>query len=283
VSSIEAQLERETLIGRGLTSDVFTFGHERVLKLYFPWLPATTAQRELAVTRAVHAAGIPVPAAFDILHVAGRCGIVFERVPGHSLVRDVETKPWTLFAAARQLAELHARLHATPAPPGLPAQRDQMERWINGAVDCSEEAKQAARQHLTQLPAGHCICHGDFHPANILLAPRGPVIIDWSTGTCGHGLADVARTSVLFESASLPEGSSLRLRLLMKIARRLLHTTYLKHYLELRPGTLDEIEFWRVPQRMAVSAWRAERNAALVAEAERKARSREMELPLKRA
>jgi uncharacterized protein (TIGR02172 family) len=263
VSPIETQLKRETLIGGGGTSDVFTFGPGRVLKLFFPWLPATTISREFAITRAVHAAGISVPAAYETIEVAGRIGIVFERVPGQSMLRYVERKPWTLFAAARQLAEFHARLHAIAAPPGLPTQTDQMERWISGAVDFPDEAKQRAREHLARLPAGDCICHGDFHPANILLAPRGPVMIDWTSGTCGHGLADVARTSVLFESAPLPRDATLNVRLLMKIARRLLHNTYLKRYLELRPGTLDEIEFWRVPQRFAGSAWRAERKARI--------------------
>src|SRR5205085_2531877 len=114
----EARLKQETLLARGQTSDVFSWGADSVLKLYFPHFPATVTQREFAITRAVHAAGLPVPAALEMIEVAGRHGIIFERVRGHSLLREVERKPWTLFAAARQLAELHARLHALPAPAG---------------------------------------------------------------------------------------------------------------------------------------------------------------------
>jgi hypothetical protein len=64
---------------------------------------------------------------------------------------------------------------------------------------------------------------------------------------------------VLFESASLPAETAVHLRLLMKFARRLLHATYLRRYFELRPDSLDALEYWRVPQRMAGLAWRAER------------------------
>jgi len=260
---MQARLTTEKLIGTGLTSEVISWGEERVLKLFLPLVTAASVQREFTVSRAIHAAGVPIPAVFEILQIGQRHGIVFEWVRGHSLLKQVELKPWTLFAAARQLAELHARVHAYPALAGLPAQREQIERWINGADDFSDAGKELARRHIAKLPPGNCLCHGDFHPANILLTPRGPMIIDWSDATCGHALADVARTSVLFESADLPRETSLQVRLLMKVVRRLLHSAYLRRYLELRPGTLDEIERWRVPQRLAGAAWRAERRAAI--------------------
>ena len=262
MSSPDPRLRQDALIGRGLTADVFTWGGDTVLKLFFPWRPASSAEREFAVTRAVHAAGLPAPAALDLIEIDGRRGIVFERVRGESLVRQVERKPWTVFAAARQLAELHARLHASPAPDGLRSQREQVQHWVDRAT-VPEAEKEAARRHLAKLPPGDRVCHGDFHPGNILLTERGPVIIDWSAATRGHAPADVARTCVLFESALPPEGTSLRIRLLAKVARRAIHETYLKRYLDRRPGTVDEVEFWRVPQRMAASAWRAERDAAI--------------------
>lgn len=258
-SSLETRLARETLVGRGQNSDVFSWGEDSVLKLYFPSFPAEVTQREYVIARAVYAAGHAAPAVRDVVEIGGRHGIIFERVHGPSLVQQVERRPWRLFAAARQLAEWHVRLHDSPAPVELPAQRDQIARWIDRADGCSDAEKETARRHLAQLPPGDRLCHGDFHPANVILSARGPVIIDWSTGTRGHALADVARTSVLFESASLPPETAVHLRLLMKFARRLLHATYLKRYFELRPGSLEDLEFWRVPQRMAGLAWRAER------------------------
>jgi uncharacterized protein (TIGR02172 family) len=258
-SSLEARLQRETLVAQGQTADVFSWGHESVLKLYFPSLPVETTQREYTIARAIHAAGHTVPAVRDVIQIRGRHGIIFERVPGRSLVQQVERQPWKLFVAARQLAEWHVRLHDCAAPVELPAQRDQIAQWIEAAAGCSDDDKETARRHLAQLPPGDRLCHGDFHPANVLLSARGPVIIDWSTGTRGHPLADVARTSVLFESASLPADTAVHLRLLMKFARRLLHATYLKRYFELRPDSTDALEYWRVPQRMAGLAWRAER------------------------
>jgi aminoglycoside phosphotransferase (APT) family kinase protein len=263
VSLPEAQLQRETLIGRGLTAEVFSWGHDRVLKLCLPWRPLTDVQREFAVTQAIHAAGLPAPAAFEMLVIGDRHGIVFERLHGPSLVRQVETRPWTLFAAARQLAELHARPHALPAPANLLSQRQKIEACLDGASNLSPAQKEIARRHLARLPPEDCVCHGDFHPGNIILTARGPVIIDWSAGTRGYGPTDVARTCVLFESAPVPPGASLRIRILIKLTRRLVHAAYLKYYLALRPATLDELETWRVLQRMVASAWIAQQRAAM--------------------
>jgi uncharacterized protein (TIGR02172 family) len=263
VCSPEAQIQRETLLGAGFTAEVFSWGKERVLKLSFPWRPITKAQQEFTITQVVRAAGLPAPAAVEIVTIGDRHGIIFERMRGPSLVTQVETRPWTLFGAARQLAELHARLHAISAPADLPSQRGEIEAVIESAVDFSPAEKETARRHLASFPAEDSVCHGDFHPGNILLTARGPVIIDWSRGTRGYGLADVAWTSVLFESAVPPPGTSWRIRILLKLARRLLHATYLKRYLELRPASLEELERWRVLQRMVVSAWKAQRNAAL--------------------
>jgi uncharacterized protein (TIGR02172 family) len=256
------RLQTEKLLGRGLTSEVFTWGDDRVLKLFLPGVETHKARREFEISQAVHGIGVPIPAAFELVQIGQRHGIAFERLRGHSLLKLVESKPWRLFAGARQLAELHARIHRYSAPARLPSQEEQLERWINGAVDFTEAEKTNARTRVADLRAGEVLCHGDFHPGNIILTDNGPKIIDWSAATRGHALADVARTSVLFENAGLPVETPLHIKLLMKVARRLLHRTYLKSYLQFNPGTLDEVEFWRLPQRFMGSAWRAEQRAA---------------------
>ncbi len=105
------------------------------------------------------------------------------------------------------------------------------------------------------LPDGDTLCHGDLHPANILLTQRGPVVIDWTCGSCALG--DVAATSLLFEVAQLPTDAPLHIQALLKCSRRMLHSTYLKHYFRLRPGNRKELAAWRSTRIAAVFAWRA--------------------------
>jgi uncharacterized protein (TIGR02172 family) len=259
MDTLEAQ--RETPIAIGVTSELLDWENGRVLKLCFDWVATEAVEREFKVTRALHAAGLPVPAAHELIQVKGRWGIVFERIVGPSMLKQVEKRPWALFSAARQLAELHARLHELTAPPQLPSQRDRVNRWIDAApADVFPPArKEAARAVVAEFGEGKVVCHGDFHPANILLSAEGPIIIDWTTGTRGHAEADVARTCVLFEKANLPPQAAWYMHIMLRLARRLLHATYLKRYLAIRPGKLDTINRWLEPQRAFHSAWRASR------------------------
>jgi len=250
------QIEKGKVIGKGFTAAVYAWGDGRVLKLFESWRPTAKVEREFAITRTVHAAGLPVPAAYELTELEGRKGIVFERVDGRSMFEDVVACPWKLFAAAQQLAKLHAQLHAIEAPPELPTLREQIADWIDAAGELSVPTKEELRRCLAMLPDGDALCHGDFHPANILLSPRGPIIIDWSSATCGHPLGDVARTSHLFEVAELPEESPRYILWLFKVARAALHRTYLKHYFQLRPGNPHDLAPWRLVQRAAAAAWR---------------------------
>src|SRR5262245_42702647 len=226
-------LQQAPIIGKGYCSDVYAWGDGRALKLFHAWVPRATGEREYRVTRTVHAAGLPVPAVFDLVDVAGRCGIVFERIHGPSMYESVQARPWTLFRAVRQFAELHARVHRCACPVELPTQRERIARGIEAADDLSAEARRTALDHLADLPDGAALCHGDFHPANVLLTPRGPVIIDWGAATRGHALGDVARTSRLIRIASLPPWAPRHMHLLLSCSRALIHRGYLKRYLQL--------------------------------------------------
>ena len=65
------------------------------------------------------------------------------------------------------------------------------------------------------------MCHGDFHPLNVLSRPIGSrwehVVIDWTDSVVGDRHYDVARTVALFRLASIaagpgPSGSRCRSR-----------------------------------------------------------------------
>jgi uncharacterized protein (TIGR02172 family) len=240
-------LKNAALIGKGRTADVYAWGEGRILKLYHGGLPATLIEHEYSVTRAAQAAGVPVPAVFELVEIEERRGIVFERIEGISLLAELQAKPWKLLTVARRLGELHAQIHGSRAADELPSQRKQIENGIAAARDMVEADKTAVRNHLLKLPEGESLCHGDFHPDNILLSARGPVIIDWMTGTRGNPLADVARTLLLFQTAGLPPGTPLHVRLPVDFSRALLRATYLNRYLRLRPAGRREIDLWRPP------------------------------------
>ena len=231
------------LIGQGRTAEVFAWGEGQILKLYRPDMPREWADYEARVGRLVTEAGLAAPAIGDVVEVDGRAGILYERIEGPTMLAAAVRKPWTLFRSGAQLAELHAAMHACPAE-GLPRQRESLRRAISRAPRLAETARAQALQALEALPNGDRLCHGDYHPENILMAASGPVVIDWMTATCGNPVADVARTSLLFRIGRLPPGSSMSKQALVSTSRRLYHGAYLRRYAQLRPLPRPELDAW---------------------------------------
>jgi aminoglycoside phosphotransferase (APT) family kinase protein len=134
-------------------------------------------------------------------------------------------------------------MHAQ-ALPELPSQRQQLRHLI-GEADVPESTRQEAFQHLDDLPDGQMLCHGDYHPENVLMTRAGPVIIDWFTATCGHPLADVARTSLLLQAAEPPD--SPMTQWLLASARAVVHRAYLRRYLRQSRVRPEDVAAWRLP------------------------------------
>lgn len=243
------------LVGKGFCSDVYEWGEGRALKLFYNWAARERADREFRITRIVHAAGFPAPAAYEVVEVENRWGIVFERVEGVSMLGYTQARPWALFNVIREFAALHAQIHSRNAPAGLPSLRERIRSRID-AADCPEADKQAARAHLAELADGTTLCHGDFHPGNVLLTERGPVVIDWSSGSSGDPIGDVAWTSRLMRHASLPDWSPGYMHLMLKCLRSVMHRSYLKRYFHLRPGRCEQVEAWQAPLAVAARSWR---------------------------
>ena len=232
------------LIGEGRTAEVYAWGDHQILKLYRAGMPNDWVEYEAKVGRMVCEAGLAAPAIGGIIQDGDRLGIIYERIDGPTLLQSVAARPWTLFSTARRFAELHAAMHAC-VKPELPAQRAALQRAIHSAPRLSADLQERILQKLAALPDGEAVCHGDYHPDNILMSARGLIVIDWMSATHGNPVADVARTTLLFRIATLPASIPAVQRRLFELVRRLFYAAYLRRYRQLRPVTHEQIEAWQ--------------------------------------
>jgi aminoglycoside phosphotransferase (APT) family kinase protein len=154
-----------------------------------------------------------------------------ERLDGPDLLTRLGKRPWTVAGAGRLLGRLHAGLHEVEAPPELPDVKDNVRLLLELRGDLVP-TELAAEAHglLEDMPDGNRICHGDYHPANLLLTAGGPRVIDWASASRGDPLADVCRTHLLIELAEVPDLAPWLLRRLDRVGRSLLLRSYLRAY-----------------------------------------------------
>jgi aminoglycoside phosphotransferase (APT) family kinase protein len=231
------------LVGRGRTADVFAYGDGQVVKVFHANVTAATVEREADVSRAISALKLPAPRFDGAVQVEGRDALVFERVVGPSMLAVLTRAPWRVVPLARLLAEMHCRIHAERAA-GLRSQRESFSRRIDMAARLSVSVREAALARLAKLPEGDRVCHGDFHPDNVLLAPHRPVVIDWVDAVQGEPAADVARTLLLLTYASPPSGAPILLVLLL---RRVFTAVYWRRYARWTGMRRSEVDAWRLP------------------------------------
>ncbi len=229
-------------IAVGRTAEIYEWEGDQILKLFQDWVSARSVDQEARNARAVHAAGLPVPAVGEVIEINGRLGLIYERVDGPSMEDTITARLWTLPRSARLVAELHSDMHVSSVIPELPSQRQQLESKIRAAEALSSDLRDAALKALDKMPDDDRVCHGDFHPDNILMSARGPVIIDWRDASRGNPLADVARSSVLLLGATAP---GLRVPRLLKLIPRLLRIIYLRRYFQLRPDDRRQLAVWQ--------------------------------------
>jgi uncharacterized protein (TIGR02172 family) len=228
-------------VAQGRTAEIYVWDDRHILKLYRDWCPSDWVDYEARIARAVYEAGIPSPKAGEIVEVDGRRGMLYERLEGISMVQDLKARPWMLFSHGRSLAELQIQIHQKSTAE-LPTYKDRLHYDIRETSQLTDELRRKSLNLLDQLPNGQNVCHGDYHPENVLITREGPVVIDWMTACSGSPWADVARTSLILTVGARAAGK--QIPLILRIMVRLYHRTYLHRYCSLRADTENELDRW---------------------------------------
>jgi aminoglycoside phosphotransferase (APT) family kinase protein len=237
------------LIGKGRLAEVFAWGDTQVLKLFAVGRDYAAIEAEARVSQIVHEAGVVTPGTHGVVKVEGRQGIVYDRALGVSMLGLLSAKPWKLFEFGRTLAELHVSVHQCSADD-LPSQREQLARLIARA-ELPTAQRDLALARLREQPEGTAICHGDFHPDNVLIDGDAATVIDWTTACVGNPTADFALTSLILDLGDPPPDASLWTRISIRVGRTLFSHAYTSRYRRLSYLSQQDVQPWALPIAVA--------------------------------
>jgi aminoglycoside phosphotransferase (APT) family kinase protein len=236
-------------IGEGGESEIFEWEPGVILKLY-RGSADSTGVRERLTMEAVHSHGGPAAEPLGLVTVDGRPGLLMARVEGTDLLSQLDRAPWRILSVGAILGRVHAEVHETTAPRELQSLRERARRRI-GSPLVPAELRARGYAALDRLPDGDTLCHGDFHPANVMHGSTGPAVIDWSASSAGDPAADISQTVMTITTGEPPPGSSPWLRTLQRVGSRILVNRYLTEYRRHRAIDLELVERWMLPLRIA--------------------------------
>jgi aminoglycoside phosphotransferase (APT) family kinase protein len=99
---------------------------------------------------------------------------------------------------------------------------------------------------LDALPDGDRLCHGDYHPGNVLVAADRVAVIDWPNAALGVPEADRARTMLLLRWADPLPDTPLVSRALITVGRSMFAYGYARAYRDRSPQPLGQTASWLV-------------------------------------
>jgi len=160
--------------------------------------------------------GYPVPEVFGV----DGPSMELERIEGPALLDLVAHRPHRIGAFAGLLADLHHQLRQIPAPSSL----------------------------ASPFGRGGCVLHLDLQPANVVMARRGAVVLDWGWAAAGPPEADNTHTWLQLETSEIP--GSAPIRLVATLGRRMFIRQFLRRFdLVTLRGARTEVSEYRLGVR----------------------------------
>lgn len=182
-------------IGVGKQAEVFANG-TLVTKLYNAGVEKHAAFREAGILAVLEELDLPAPRVAEVRRYGERWGVTMTRAPGKTFASAMQAAPRRAGPYLDALVALQRMIHARPGVR-LPMLRARLASRISGAgqLDAARRAQLLAR--LAALPDGDRLCHGDYHPFNVMGTPDDAMVVDWMDAAMGPPEADLCRSWVL--------------------------------------------------------------------------------------
>lgn len=222
----------------------------RIFRPGNPWMTINSGKRarfETAVQNALAGLGYPAPRALYVWtgeETVGGAFMIVERVAGQVLNEAMLSPSGTIFRAPALIADAHVALHRLDPEPvrkavvdeGLPEDVLSVSDWLEHFARIANETGMHGldegidwlRANKPPEAAPPVVCHGDFHPLNLMLE-KGRItgVIDWPWTRIAPAEYDVGTTVAIFKHGpvSLPEAltpivDALRTRLVRRYLQR---------------------------------------------------------------
>ncbi|HGH7177268.1 TPA: aminoglycoside phosphotransferase family protein [Bacillus wiedmannii] len=185
-------------IAKGNTAEIYLYD-TKVVKLFNEYLPDTESMNEAKKQKYAYSCGLSVPNVFEVTKIKNRQAIIMEYIKGDSigdlLLNNLNEAEHYINICVNEQKKIHAIRVNTDE---IESMRERVEPQIKSVYKLDEQQKENILNTLASIKFEPRLCHGDFHPFNLILSEKNVNIIDWVDACSGDIRADVFRTYLLY-------------------------------------------------------------------------------------
>jgi tRNA A-37 threonylcarbamoyl transferase component Bud32 len=238
-------LQNLQLIAQGGEADIYSIENDKILRVIRnPNGKTFETEKQLFPILAEHK--IKVPTIYEYIEIEGRPAQVMQKVVGSTMLEHIQQHPLETVQKIKMLAAMHAQLLDIHSNCELNSIENVFHYFISQPPGCDKELIDFASKTIKELSIDNSICHGDFHPGNILIQDNTCYIIDWSGAYRSNFVSDIAHTYLLMTHVPEIPGKSHMQYAIISFIGSYIAKIYLKEILKLKKFSLAEFSKWTV-------------------------------------
>jgi thiamine kinase-like enzyme len=189
------------LIGSGGTANVYEWTNNKVIKVFKPHVPVEVIKYEEYMGRMLNETELHIPKYIETIELNGKLSIVYERAYGRQMVEIlIETTNKSIIA--ENFARVHYEIHQCYIEK-LPTQNSMIHWRLSRMRSNLGTDIKRIEDLINSLPIENKLCHGDFHPLNILVDCDKYTVLDWNDCCLGNPILDVGWSYLTLNSPSI--------------------------------------------------------------------------------
>ncbi|GKU24992.1 aminoglycoside phosphotransferase [Clostridium folliculivorans] len=240
------ELNKIKLLAQGGQAEIYELDNDKVIRVLRNVEEEEYLKAEMATMQALKKKNKAVPTVYEYTKINGRPSIIMERLKGDTMLDHIKKNPLQLFKYAEKLASLHVDTTSSVEGLVLILINDRAAHLIQKAEMLDDDVKKFVLDILKELPKGMDVCHGDFHPGNIMIVDNKYYVIDWFGATYGRKLSDIAHTYLILRNTPKIPGISKFQNYLIGISGSIISGKYLSALEKIQSIDYSEFSRWMV-------------------------------------
>lgn len=233
------------LLAQGGEADLYEIDENKVLRIDRKH-SANPFETEKIVFPILEKHGILIPKVYEYVQVDDRQAEIMERINGETMLHYTMSHPLCVKREIKQFAKIHQQILAIREEKELYPIDKFIYHFGDQPMKVEKEIFDFVMQTLKELPKGASVCHGDFHPGNILIEKEQKYIIDWSGAHVGNPVSDIANTYLLMACVPRAPGQGGFQYKILKFAGRYTAKLYLREIHKLIEFDDEEFHKWLI-------------------------------------